>query len=95
MSEEKPLFIPLRRVWFEAFERGEKAVEYRAYGARWNERTCRPGRRATLSLGYSGPRLQRIVTWFKPIDWHHAPSEAKSIYPDAAFIAAIGLGAEV
>lgn len=34
----KPLFIPIKREFFEAFERGDKTHEYRLYGPRWNER---------------------------------------------------------
>jgi hypothetical protein len=30
----KPLFIPLKAEFFEAFERGEKDTEYRVYGPR-------------------------------------------------------------
>ena len=89
---EKPLFIPLRREWFEKIETGEKAVEYRAYGPRWNENTCRLGRKVTLSLGYGVKRrLSKSVAWFAVLNWDKAPPEAKAIYPDAAFIAAIGL----
>lgn len=40
MSEVKPLFIPLKKEYYEAFECGEKTVEYRAYGPWWNEKTC-------------------------------------------------------
>lgn len=50
--EEKPLFIPLKREYFDAFVAGSKTHELRKYGPRWNERTCRVGRRVTLSLGY-------------------------------------------
>jgi hypothetical protein len=50
------LFVPLRREWFEAFEKGHKTFEYRPYGPRWNERTCAIGRRVTLSLGYGKHR---------------------------------------
>lgn len=53
---EKPLFIPLKTEWFEAFERGEKRSELRRYGPGWNERTCRPGRSVTLSCGYGKHR---------------------------------------
>lgn len=49
---EKPLFIPLKRQYFEAFKSGEKKEEYRPYGPRWNERTCTIGRPVVLSLGY-------------------------------------------
>jgi hypothetical protein len=49
---EKPLFIPLKSEYYNAFCDGSKTVEYRLYGQRWNERTCRVGRRVTLSKGY-------------------------------------------
>ena len=49
---EKPLFIPLKTEWYEAFERGDKGEELRLYGPRWNERTCRVGRAVVLSKGY-------------------------------------------
>ena len=52
MELEKPLFIPLKTEYYRAFEDGSKHYELRPYGARWNERTCRAGRAATLSLGY-------------------------------------------
>lgn len=87
----KALFIPLRTEWFRQFEAGIKDVEYRAYGARWNEQTCPPGREAVLSHGYSGKRLHRRVRWFKKLPVAEAPCAAQEIYPDAAFIAAIGL----
>lgn len=61
---EKPLFIPLKREWFEAFERGEKTEEYRPAGVRWNHETCRIGRRVVLSFGYSGRRLYGTVSNF-------------------------------
>lgn len=88
---EKNLFIPLRHYWFWAFDTHSKDTEYRAYGPRWNERTCRVGRRATLSLGYSGPRMERVVSSFRVLDWSDAPPEAQDIYPLATHIAAIGL----
>jgi len=51
-----PLFVPLKREYFEAFARGEKTVEWRREGPKWNRGTCRVGRRVTLSLGYQGRR---------------------------------------
>jgi hypothetical protein len=58
----RPLFIPLRTEFFEAFKRGEKTAEFRLYGPRWNERVCWPGRRAVLSKGYGkGERLEAVV----------------------------------
>lgn len=91
MTKEKPLFIPLRTEWFRKFESGEKDTEYRAYGPRWNERTCRVGRPATISHGYSGKYLRRRVTGFTVLPWADAPEVARAIYPNEAFIAAIEL----
>lgn len=62
---KQALFIPLKREFFEAFERGEKEFEYREYGLRWNERTCRIGRAVTLSMGYGkARRLRGVVSFF-------------------------------
>lgn len=69
---EKPLFVPLHTKFYKAFVDGSKTVEYRRYGNAWNERTCRPGRRVTLSCGY-GKRYRRegIVTrvWKTECPW--------------------------
>lgn len=48
----KPLFIPLKRKYFEEFRDGSKTTEYRLLGSRWNANTCRVGRPVILSLGY-------------------------------------------
>lgn len=48
----KPLFIPLKTEYFNAFEDGSKTTELRAYGPRWNENTCAIGREVILSKGY-------------------------------------------
>ena len=61
----KPLFIPLRKQWFEAFASGAKTTEFREYGPRWNERTCVVGRKVTLSCGYNGRRLRGRVVSFR------------------------------
>ena len=90
-TSEKPLFVPLRTEWFKQFESGAKDTEYRAYGPRWNERTCRVGRAATVSHGYSGKRLARTVTAFSILDWSEAPAGAKAIFPNTPLIAAIKL----
>lgn len=68
---EKPLFIPLKTEYYEAFSDGSKTTEYRRAGGRWNETTCRIGRRVTLSKGYGKRnRLSGFVTGFevKPMD---------------------------
>ena len=62
---EKPLFIPLRREYFEAFKAGDKIEEFRPEGPRWNARTCRIGRPVVLSLGYGkGERLAGRVAGY-------------------------------
>lgn len=68
---EKPLFIPLKREFFEAFEAGTKAHEYRRHGTRWNEETCRIGRRVVISLGY-GKQRRRTGTVIS-FDLCHTP----------------------
>lgn len=66
MSEQKPLFIPLKSEYFEAFRTGEKESELRRYGPRWNEKTCEMGRAVILSKGYGkGARLNATVTDFE------------------------------
>ena len=61
----RPLFIALRREFFEAFRAGTKRHEWRRYSARWSERSCPIGRQVTLSLGYSGARLFGEVIGFQ------------------------------
>ena len=58
---DRPLFVPLKTRYFRAFEDGSKTIEYRRYGARWNERTAWIGRPVTLSHGYSADRLYAHV----------------------------------
>lgn len=90
-SCEKPLFVPLTRHWFEQFERGEKATEFRLYGARWNERTCRIGRPVTLSLGYGTKRrLTAVVSRFELVGPDADPA-IREVYPSADLIAAVGI----
>lgn len=47
------LFVPLNTKPYRAFERGEKDVELRGYGDRFNMETVTPGRRVELRRGYS------------------------------------------
>lgn len=56
-----PLFIPLKKEFFEAFERGEKTAEYRLFGPKWNGETCKKYRRVILSFGYGKKRRLRGV----------------------------------
>lgn len=87
----KPIFIPLRREYFLAFERGEKRVEFRAYGSRWNEHQLVHGRSVTLSLGYSGRRLVSRIVAYSILHPEQAPATARSIYGDTITIIAIHL----
>lgn len=62
----KPLFIPLKTAYFEAFEAGTKDTEFRPYGPRWNERTCAIERKVVLSHGYGKQRrLHGVVIGFE------------------------------
>jgi hypothetical protein len=86
---DKALFIPLMREPFEWFEQGSKRVEMRQYGPRWNERTCRIGRRVTLSLGYGKRRrLGGVITSFHT---EHAEGPVTVIYPRGTLLAHIGI----
>jgi len=51
-SYQKPLFIPLKTEYYEAFVDGSKTEELRRYGPGWNETTCKVGRAVVLSKGY-------------------------------------------
>ncbi len=55
----RPLFIPLKGEFFDAFASGTKTEELRRFGPRWNERTCEVGRAVTLSRGYG--KAQRLT----------------------------------
>ncbi|MDF1565283.1 MAG: hypothetical protein P1V51_19760 [Deltaproteobacteria bacterium] len=66
--EEKALFIPLMGVYYDAFEMGIKTNELREYGHRFNERTCRLGRRVLLSRGYGkARRMEGTIVSFRKI----------------------------
>ena len=84
----KPLFIPLRTEFYEAFINGTKTIEYRKYGPRWNERTCAIGRAVVLSKGYGKQNRVngRVVSFTRRIktsgDWlacYGEPGEAACI----------------
>jgi len=86
-----PLFIPLTRRWFEAFERGEKTEEFRPDQPRWAQKHCPVGRPVLLSLGYGKQRrLQGVVT-----SWRRCGPEAdpaiRTVYPNGSRFVAIGI----
>jgi hypothetical protein len=60
--EKKPLFIPLKATYYDAFKRGDKTYEMRVYGPRWNEKTCYYRRHVVLSRGYGKKfRMERAI----------------------------------
>lgn len=71
----KPLFIPLKAEFFDAFEAGTKTTEYRKRGPRWNVATCAIGRGVVLSRGYGKQRrlTGRIVGFHYDILPHRIP----------------------
>lgn len=75
------MFIPLKKQLFTQFLSGEKDTEYRVYGPRWNESTCTPGRRVTLSCGYSGPRIVGTIAAFDIALFADIPG-MRAVYPD-------------
>lgn len=60
---EKALFIPLKGKYYDAFASAEKTSEYRAYGPRWNNKTCYSGRKVVLSRGYGkAHRMNAVIS---------------------------------
>ncbi len=51
------LFVPLTKESFEDFDKG-KTWEVRRMERQWTPRNVYPGRRVTLSCGYSGSRIE-------------------------------------
>lgn len=80
MEGHKALFIPIRACWFREFASGEKTIEFRKAGKRWNAQTCFVGRQAVISCGYSGSRLRAVVVDFKILPFHQAPIEFIEIF---------------
>lgn len=78
----KPLFIPLRREYYDAFLSGDKTEEFRPYGPRWNEQTCPIGRPVILSMGYGIKHRRRGTVWgFRVDDNPHARPGWTACYP--------------
>lgn len=55
----KPLFIPLKAEYYDAFADGTKRDELRRDGPRWNAKTCQVGREVILSRGYGKQQRMR------------------------------------
>lgn len=74
----RPLFVPLKTQYYEAFANGTKTKEYR-YDARWNERTCAIGRPAVLSKGYGRyARLTGRVVSFRRVPPAQLPPDVQA-----------------
>lgn len=85
----KPLFISLKRAYFEAFKAGTKTEEFRPEGPRWNARTCAVGRRVVLSLGYGkAHRLAGVVAGYRSSAEPTLTPAWKDCYGDRAGVAA-------
>lgn len=87
----KSIFIPLKTRWFQEFQSGNKRVEWRPHGPRWNEKTLIPGRRTIISHGYRGERFELTLDHFEVVPAENAPTAAREIYPNAVEFAAIYL----
>ena len=69
----KPLFIPLKTEYFNAFKNGSKTYELR-FGSRWSEHHCFVGRAVVLSRGYGKhERLNGIITSYQLVQVRDLP----------------------
>jgi hypothetical protein len=80
LVRRKPLFIPLKTKYFEAFENGTKTTELRVYGSRWNEKTCYVGREVVLSKGYGKKsRLEGLVVDIEVVPARELPKHRTAL----------------
>jgi hypothetical protein len=87
----KPLWVPLRAVYFDAFATGTKTTEYRKLGGRLGKlEHLVIGRAVVLSRGYSGPRLQMVIKAVSVVPAATVP-DAAAIYGHRARLVAIEL----
>jgi hypothetical protein len=85
----KPLFIPLKRQWFQEFEAGIKDTEYRPLIPRWDSSICFTGRPVTLSLGYGKhKRLSAVVAGWQRVGPDAHPA-IRTVYPKGDYFVAI------
>lgn len=77
-----PLFVPLKTEWFDRFASGEKTVEWRLFGKRWNRETCIAGRAIILSKGYGKyARLHGTIERVAVVRRDAAPRAAQELFP--------------
>lgn len=60
-TKAKPLFIPLKTKYYEAFCDGTKSIEYRRPKDNFHPKKCLPGRQVTISKGYGKQHRQNGV----------------------------------
>jgi hypothetical protein len=89
MNATTSIFVPLRSEHWAAFRDLRKSIEWRAWGARWNDRTIVPGRTIILSKGYTRDRLHGVVVKVHRVPRALAPDGARAIYPDVETFCAI------
>lgn len=92
MNNQKPLFVPLKKEYYEEFVSGNKNTEYRKYGPGWNEKTCQIGRPVVISLGYGKNRRSKgVITSFNIVESTNIPA-AREVYGISKInLAAIGI----
>ena len=79
----KPIFIPLKTEFYEAFISGTKKYEYRKYGGYWSEKHIWPGKEVVISKGYGKHnRRKGVVTSFQKTMGYNCPNpqSVKQIY---------------
>lgn len=91
----KPLFIPLKTEYFNAFKEGTKKYELRV-GAKWGHKHCKVGRAVTLSKGYGKhERLNGVITSFESVNVDSLSDNdynaVKALYPYTDYINKIGI----
>lgn len=91
----KPLFLPLKTEYFNAFKNGSKTHELRV-GARWGHIYCHIGRKVILSKGYGKyERLNGMITSFEAVSVDSLSDNdynaVKELYPYTDYINKIGI----
>jgi hypothetical protein len=90
----KPIFVPLLSKHWVDFRDRRKSIEWRAWGARWNDLKIIPGRTIILSKGYTRARLHGVVINVQRVSRLLAPDAAREIYPDVEAFCAIEIALE-
>lgn len=85
----KSIFVPLRSKHWIDFRDRRKSIEWRAWGARWNDRTIIPGSTIILAKGYTRDRLHGVVVRVQRVSRPLAPDGTLAIYPDIETFCAI------